>query len=90
MVFISDHKGMRKKTTKTRTRDAEQAIRVKRTAELCNVEPRQVYRVIKGEQHNEEVFRTYMLLSEGENLLLQAVKEQLAIHEQSQSMAISA
>lgn len=61
--------------TKTSKKDSGVATRVKRTAELCGVTPRQVYRVIQGEQVNESVLRVYMQLFEGENLLLAAVKQ---------------
>lgn len=56
-------------------RDSEVATRVKRTAELSGVDVRSVYRVLNGQQHNEKVLGIYMQLQEGENLLLQAVKE---------------
>ena len=56
-------------------RDSEVATRVKRTAELTGVDVRSVYRVLNGQQQNEKVLGIYMQLQEGENLLLQAVKE---------------
>jgi hypothetical protein len=60
---------------KTAKRDSEKAIRVKRTADIHGVTVGQVYKVIRGEQVNEEILNTYMFLSEGEeSLLLQAVK----------------
>lgn len=60
----------------TKKRDAENAIRVKRTAEVVGVSIRTVERVIKGEQINEKVLEVYMFLQEGEqNLLLEAVEK---------------
>jgi hypothetical protein len=64
---------------KIKERDPEKAIRVKRTAELAGVSERQVYRVIDGDQKNEEVLRIYMQLSEGENLLIEAIKKAVPI-----------
>jgi predicted regulator of amino acid metabolism with ACT domain len=66
---------MRKNRTKQKNRDSEKATRVKKVAELTGVSPRQVYRVIRGDESNDAVLRVYMQLTEGENLLLQAVKE---------------
>ncbi len=60
---------------KPSTRDAEVATRVKRTAELTGVTERSVYRVLNGDQKNEDVLKVYMTLQEGESLLVQAVKE---------------
>ena len=61
---------------KTKPRDPVIAARVKRTSELIGVSPRQVYRVIQGEQQNEKIMDTYMFLMEGEeNLLIEAVKK---------------
>ncbi len=65
---------MSKKLTKVKARDAEKAARVKKTAKLTGVTTKQVYRVINGDQKNEAVLLTYMEFSEGENLLLEAVK----------------
>lgn len=67
---------MIKTLTKTTHKDPVVAARVKRTAKLVGVSPRQVYRVIKGKQINEKIIDTYMFLQEGEeNLLLEAVKK---------------
>lgn len=55
------------------------ATRVKRTAEIVGVSTRTVYRVIKGQEVDkqtiESVLSVYMMLDEGENQLLQAVKK---------------
>lgn len=56
-------------------RDSEKAVRVKRTAITAGVSQSLVYKVIKGERVHDEVMRIYMQLEEGENLLLQAVKQ---------------
>jgi hypothetical protein len=56
-------------------RDSEVATRVKRTADITGVSERYVYRVLNGERRSEKVLGIYMQLQEGENLLLQAVKE---------------
>lgn len=67
---------MQKIISNNRRRDSEKAIRVKRTADLVGCSTGQVYKVIRGEQVNQEILTTYMFLSEGEeNLLLQAVKK---------------
>lgn len=72
-------KGRTKFNMKTKERDPERAIRVQRTAEICGVSTRTVYRVIQGEQMNEEVVRIYIHLTEGENELLKAVKDLVPI-----------
>lgn len=56
-------------------RDSEVATRVKRTAELAGVSERYVYLVINGFRRSQKILGIYMQLQEGENLLLQAVKE---------------
>lgn len=56
-------------------RNSETATRVKRTAEICGVSTRHVYRVIIGDRVDQEVLTVYMQLAEGENLLLKSVKE---------------
>jgi hypothetical protein len=61
--------------SKTKKRDSEMAFRVKRTAELCGVKTNQVYKVLKGDRNNEEIFTTYMELLERDNALLQEVKK---------------
>lgn len=66
---------MVKKETNPNKRDSAIATRVKRTAEICGVSPRHVYRVILGDQVNEEITLVYIELSEGENKLVEAVKK---------------
>ena len=56
-------------------RNASVAAKVKKIANMSGVSPRYVYMVISGERTNEDVFRAYMMLAEGENTLLAAVKE---------------
>jgi hypothetical protein len=56
-------------------RNSEQATRVARTAEICGVSERQVYRVINGDSKNEDVLRVYMEFAEGENALVEMVKK---------------
>lgn len=60
---------------KPNQRDSEVATRVKRTADISGVSKRYVYLVLNGDRNDENVMATYMRLQEGENLLLQAVKE---------------
>ncbi len=66
---------MSKKMKKTNDRSSETAYRVKRTAELTGVKPTSVYRIIRGDRKNEEVFTTYMELMERDNALLNEVKK---------------
>ena len=60
---------------KPNKRDSEMAYRVKRVAELCKKEPASVYRILRGDRSNEEVFTTYMELMERDNALLDEVKK---------------
>lgn len=67
---------MIKNIRKTTARDSDNATRVKRTAELCGVSTRQVYRVIKGDQVNSSILEIYMFLENGEkNLLIKAIEK---------------
>lgn len=70
---------MQKLMDKPTKRSSEVATRVKRTAEIVGVSTRTVYRVIKGQEVDkqtiESVLSVYMMLDEGENQLLQAVKK---------------
>lgn len=75
---------MAKNSEKTRTRDAVKAARVKKVNKITGVSERQIYRVINGEQENEEVVEVFMELTEREeqvfedirtNRLLEAVKD---------------
>lgn len=56
-------------------RDSETATRVKRTAEICGLSPRQVYRVIFGYQVNEEVMKVYIHLEELEKAAVDIAKK---------------
>lgn len=64
---------------RTSKKSSETAIRVKRTADLAGVSVRTVYRVINGEEAEkataDRIMKIYMQLSEGESLLIKAVKE---------------
>jgi hypothetical protein len=60
---------------KTKKRDSAKAARVQKVANMAGVSIRQVYRVINGDQDNEDILSAYMELLEGENQLLVAVKE---------------
>jgi hypothetical protein len=72
---------MQKTIAKRKTRDAETATRVKRTAELRGCSVRHVYRVILGDRQDEEVMNTYMFLAEGEkSLLIQAIEKLIPIN----------
>ena len=60
---------------KPNKRDAENAFRVKRTAELTGLKKDAIYKIIRGDRENEEVFTTYMELLERDNALLAEVKK---------------
>ena len=60
---------------KPNERSAENAFRVKRTADLTGMNATSVYRIIRGDRENEEVFTTYMELLERDNALLAEVKK---------------
>lgn len=67
-------KGMSKKTVKTKRRDIIKAARVRKTADLTGVSQRHVQRVIEGSRMNDNVLTVFMKIEEGENQLLEAVK----------------
>ncbi|MGN6601203.1 MAG: hypothetical protein ACTHK8_02065 [Ginsengibacter sp.] len=56
-------------------RDAETAWRVQRTADITGITEPSVYRILRGDRKNEEVFTTYMELWERDNQLLEEVKK---------------
>lgn len=56
-------------------RDSETATRVKRTADICGVTARQVYRVIFGYQVNEKIMEVYMHLQELEKAAVDIAKK---------------
>lgn len=59
-------------------RESWQASLVRKTADLTGLSTRQVRRVINGDCDNQLVMSTYMTLWEGENTLLETVKNTLA------------
>lgn len=75
LVLIRIRKNRLKKMNQPKKRDAEMANRVKRTAELCGVCRPSVYRILRGDRVNEEVFTTYMELLERDNKLMEEVKK---------------
>ena len=65
---------------KTISRSSEVSTRVARTAEIAGVSTRTVKRVIDGDDSvadatREKVLAIYYQLFEGENLLIQAIKQ---------------
>ncbi len=60
---------------KPNKRSAEVAFRVNRVAEITGLKPNTIYKVIRGDRENEEVFTTYMELLERDNALLEEVKK---------------
>ena len=66
---------MAKKFRNASKRDIKKAATILDTAELAGVSPRQVRRVLRGEQENQNVFTVFMELTEGKNMLLQEVKK---------------
>lgn len=76
-TLIADNKGMTKVVAKNSIRCADRAAKVKKAAELAGVSTSMGYKVLNGERRNEEFMTAYMMLNEGENLLLQEVKKVL-------------
>jgi hypothetical protein len=60
---------------KPNKRDAETAYRVKRIMEITGLTKDAIYKIIRGDRENEEVFSTYMDLQERDNALLAEVKK---------------
>jgi len=58
-----------------KNRDAEKASRIKKVSRITGVSERQVYRVLAGDQTNEEVLATYMDLLEKEKEAFEAARE---------------
>lgn len=58
-----------------RGRDVKRAALVKKTAELMGVSQRYVNMVLAGERDNDCIIACYMELLEGENLLLEKVRQ---------------
>lgn len=66
---------MLKKSTKQAKRDPETAARVKKIGKVTGLSQRSVRRVIRGDQKNEKVLDAYMLLQEGEEILLKEIEQ---------------
>lgn len=71
---------MQKNPNKSTRRDPETAIRAKRTADIVGVSLTTVYRVIIGDpriskETADKVITVYMELKEGENQLIEQVKQ---------------
>ncbi|RTL47227.1 MAG: hypothetical protein EKK39_14755 [Sphingobacteriales bacterium] len=60
-----------------RGRDVKRAALVKKTAELMGVSQRYVNMVLAGERDSDCIISCYMELLEGENLLLEKVRQLL-------------
>lgn len=56
-------------------KDCRRASTVKDTAELMGVSPRQVRRVLCGDQENEKIIEVFMEITERKNMLLEEVKK---------------
>lgn len=70
---------------KPNKRSTKRAAKVAEVAAITGVSKRHVYRVLSGDQENEEVLSVYMFLHEGENKLLQAAKQLLPFDKQYKS-----
>lgn len=77
MFAYNEQKQDTKSMSKTSTRDVVRAARIKRTAEIVRVSVRYVQLVLNGDRADEEVLSVFMTLDEGENKLVQAVKEMI-------------
>jgi hypothetical protein len=66
---------MTKNSDKTNIRDVEKSFLVKRVAELHHVSRRYVYYVLNGDRDNDEIFKTYMDLKEGNKALAEEAKK---------------
>lgn len=60
---------------KPKNRDVERAARVKKVARIAGVTEREVRNVLKGDRNNEKIISAYMEILEGENALMEAVKQ---------------
>lgn len=49
---------------KTRPKDNQRALLVKKVAEKHGVTPRYIYQILNGDRENEEIFADYMELKE--------------------------
>lgn len=76
---------MQNNSEKTRERDAHTISRVKHTAQILGVSEKTVKRCLDpegnaSEQMREKVMAVYMSLYEGQNLLLQSVKQLIPLN----------
>jgi len=62
-------------TYSKKQRSAERAARVKRVAEMFDVDVSHVNKVLNGTRMNDEIIDAYIKLETGENLLVSAVKK---------------
>ena len=60
---------------KNKKRDAEKTARVVKIARISKLSTDTVYKVLKGDRENNKVLEAYMMYAEGENKLLEAVKQ---------------
>lgn len=60
---------------KRKKEDPEQKALVRKLSRITGYSERQIERVIKAESENERVLDAYMFLHEGNNRLVEAVKE---------------
>lgn len=60
---------------KPKKRDSVKTTLVAQTAEICGVSKRQVYRVLDGQQDNDQIMMVYMELRQGSQELVEAVKQ---------------
>lgn len=75
MFSSTEQKAIPKDMEKNIKRDAIGAATVIRTAEITGVSERYVRYVLDGKRNNEEVLTVYMELMDGQNKLMQAVKQ---------------
>jgi len=66
---------MAKNPNKTIVRNSERANLVKKTASIHNVSEDYVYKILKTERENEEIFATYMFLLQEGNALVEAARK---------------
>jgi len=66
---------MTKKADKTMFKDSERTFLVKKVAEMHKVSTRYVYYVLSGDREDDDIFKSYMDLKEGNNSLVESVKK---------------
>lgn len=74
-VLLTDISTYTKNMENTHKRNTIDAARVLETADICDVSPRHVRRVISGESENEQILKVYMELLEGGQKLREAVRK---------------